>query len=146
MYYDNNHGVNTMREDTPAIAAHKKSIEYAMSGNKAAWLALFADDAELHDPAGPSPHDPEGIGFRGRERLEEFWDTMIGPTDITVAPHKRYPCGPNIVAVAQTATNNLDGLKTYIEMIAVYEVNDEGKFTRFNVYWDIDALADQLSA
>lgn len=135
-----------MDKDTPAIRAHKASIANAMAGNKEDWLALFADDAVVHDPVGKSPHDPEGAGFRGRERISEFWDTMIGPGNLTIIPHKRYPCGEDVVAVAMTAANNIGGLKTYIEMIATYEVNEAGKLQCLKVYWDVDALADQLPA
>jgi steroid delta-isomerase len=134
-----------MEKETPAIAAHKQSIANAMAGNKEAWLALFADDAVVHDPVGKSPHDPEGRGFAGRERISEFWDMMIGPGDLNIVPHKRYPCGDDVVAVAMTATNKMGDLKTYIEMVATYEVNAEGKLQTLKVYWDADALMARIS-
>ena len=135
-----------MEKDTRAIAAHKQSIANAQAGNKEAWLALFADDAVVHDPVGKSPHDPEGLGFAGRERIAEFWDMMIGPGDLTIVPHKRYPCGEDVVAVAMTAVNAIGGFKTYIEMIAAYELNDEGRISSLKVYWDVDALQEQIPA
>jgi steroid Delta-isomerase len=131
-------------KDTRAIRAHKASIANAMAGNKEAWLALFAEDAVVHDPVGKSPHDPEGTGFRGSARIAEFWDMMIGPGDLTIIPHKRYACGEDVVAVAMTAANNIGGMKTYIEMIATYEVNEAGRVTSLKVYWDVDALTEQL--
>jgi len=133
-----------MDKDTRAIRAHKASIANAMAGNKEEWLSLFAEDAVVHDPVGKSPHDPEGAGFRGKARISEFWDTMIGPGNLTIIPHKRYPCGEDVVAVAMTAANNIAGLKTYIEMIATYEVNEAGQLQTLKVYWDVDALTDQL--
>lgn len=135
-----------MDRDTAAIRAHKQSIANAMAGNKEAWLALFADDAVVYDPVGKSSHDPEGQGFRGTERISEFWDTMIGPGDLTMVPHKRFACGDDVAAVVMTATNNMGGLKTFIEMVATYEVNGDGKITTLKVYWDETALADQLPA
>ena len=135
-----------MSADTPAIRANKQSMANAMAGNKKEWLALFADDAIVHDPVGPSPHDPEGKGFQGRERISEFWDTMIGSGDLTIIPHKRLPCGDKIVAVVMTAANKIAGMKTYIEMVAVYEVNDNGKLVRLNVYWDVNSLNEQVAA
>jgi ketosteroid isomerase-like protein len=133
-----------MDKNTSAIRAHKQSIANAMAGNKEAWLALFDDNATVHDPVGKSDHDPEGKGFQGKERIAEFWDMMIGPGDLTIVPHKRYPCGDDIVAVAMTATNHIGGLKTFIEMIATYEVNAEGKLIRLQVYWDVEALSEQI--
>ena len=134
-----------MDKNTKAITAHKKSIANAMAGNKAAWLALFDENAVVHDPVGASPHDPQGLGFRGKERISESWDTMIGPGNLTVVPHKRYACGDNIVAVAMTAFNQIGDLKTYIEMIATYEVNDDGKLIALKAFWDLEALAEQLA-
>ena len=133
-----------MEKDTRAIAAHKQSIANAQAGNKEAWLALFADDAVVHDPVGKSPHDPEGLGFAGSQRIADFWDMMIGPGDLTIVPHKRYPCGDDIVAVAMTAVNAIGGFKTYIEMVATYQVNDAGKIESLKVYWDVDALQEQI--
>lgn len=100
----------------------------------------------VYDPVDKSLHDPEGLGFRGAKRISEFWDTMIGPGDLTIVPHKRYACGDDVVAVAITVTNHIDGLKTFIEMVATYEVNSDGRLTTLKVYWDEDSLADQIPA
>ena len=132
-----------MERNTPAVRAHKASIANAMAGNREAWLALFADDAVVHDPVGRSPHDPEGRGFRGRERIAEFWDMMIATGDLTIIPHKRYPCGEDVVAVAMTVANRIGEEKLYIEMIATYEVDTAGKLTSLKVYWDVEALSEQ---
>ena len=35
------------------------------AGDRDTWLSLFADDAVVQDPIGPSPFDPEGVGHRG---------------------------------------------------------------------------------
>ena len=129
-----------MEKKTAAITAHKHSIANAMAGNKEQWLAMFADDALVHDPVGISPHDPSGEGFRGKERISEFWDLMIGPGNLNIVPHKRFPCGDNIVAVAMTATNEMGDLKTYIEMVVTYEGNDRGKLILLKAYWDQDEL------
>jgi ketosteroid isomerase-like protein len=130
----------------PAIAAHRNSIAYAMAGEKEKWLALFAADAVVHDPVGPSPHDPEGKGNRGHAELAAFWDTMIGPSNLLFIPHKRIVSGPNAAAVTMTAVNYIQGLKTFIEMIAVYTVDTAGKIASLNVYWDLAALTAQLPA
>lgn len=135
-----------MTADTLAIRAHKNSIANAMAGNKEKWLALFDANAVVHDPVGPSEHDPEGKGSRGIGEISAFWDRMIGPGNLTIIPHKRIPCGDKVAAVVMTAANNVQGIKTYIEMVGVYEVNDAGKLTSLNIYWDIDALGDQLRA
>lgn len=132
------------RDDTPAIRAHKASIANAQARNKQAWLDLFADDATVHDPVGASPHDPNGEGFTGKARLEEFWDTMIATGDLIIVSHRRIASGEHHCACAVTATNKMGELKTHIEMIVTYEVNAAGKLTRLSAYWDMEALAAQL--
>ena len=136
----------SVTKDTLAITAHKNSIANAMAGNKEKWLALFDPTAIVRDPVGPSIQDPEGKGCRGIAAIADFWDRIIGPGNLTIIPHKRIPCGDKVVAVIMTAANNVQGIKTYIEMVGVYEVNDAGKLTSLNIYWDVDALAEQLRA
>ena len=83
-----------MSHPHPAINAHLASISCAQNGQKEQWLSLFADDALVHDPVGPSPHDPTGEGFTGKERLKEFWDLMIGPSTMVITSHKQIAAGP----------------------------------------------------
>lgn len=135
-----------MSRENLAIAAHKKSIACAQTGKKEEWLSLFDDNAIVRDPVGKSPHDPEGRGFQGKQRISEFWDMMIATGNLVIVPHKRIPVGEHICSVVMTATNYIAGLKTYIEMVACYEVNAAGKVVSLNVYWDVDGLGEQLAA
>ncbi|MEZ5373320.1 MAG: hypothetical protein R2704_11400 [Microthrixaceae bacterium] len=50
----------------PARAASQASMAAVTAGDRSAWLALFADDAVVEDPIGPSMFDPDGVGHRGR--------------------------------------------------------------------------------
>lgn len=129
----------------PAVQANMNSIKYAMAGDKDAWLALYTDDAEVADPVGVSPFDPAGAGHRGKAAIEKFWDTVIGPANLTITPGKRCPSGANTCAVPMTAVNDMgNGISTTVEMIAVYEVNDEGKITSMKAYWDWGVMESQL--
>lgn len=134
-----------MNDDTLAIRAHKQSIANAQNGDKDAWLSLFADDAVVFNPVGPSSHDPQGAGFAGKERIAQFWDLMIGIGDLTIVSHRRIPCGEHVCACDITATNRMGDLKTYIEMIVTYEVNGEGKLTSLKAYWDTDKVMEQVT-
>ena len=129
----------------PAVQANMNSIKYAMAGDKEAWLALYTDDAVVADPVGVSPFDPVGEGHRGKAAIEALWDAVIGPSNVTITPHKRYPSGSNTCAVPQTAVNDLgNGINTTVDMVAVYEVNDEGKITSMKAYWSWDEMTAQL--
>ena len=115
-----------------------------MAGNKEAWLDLFTEDAIIQDPVGPSMHDPEGKGFQGRARIAEFWDTVIATGDLTIVPHRRFAAGKHHAAVNMTSTNRFGDLKTFVEMVACYEVNDEGKIKSIKVYWDENVPMKQV--
>ncbi len=45
------------------------------------WLDLFADDAVVEDPIGPSPFDPEGHGHRGKAAIAAFYDNVIAGSE-----------------------------------------------------------------
>ncbi len=57
------------RSSHPAQRAAALSARYASERNKAAWLALYAEDAVIEEPVGVSPLDPQGRGHHGREAL-----------------------------------------------------------------------------
>jgi hypothetical protein len=129
----------------PAALANMNSVEFAMSKNKDAWLALYADDAIVADPVGVSPFDPSGQGHRGKAALEAFWDTVIGPSNIVMTVHQRCPSGANACGVHMTAVNDMgNGIKTAIDMIATYEVNADGKISAMRAYWSWDEMEHQL--
>ena len=79
--------------DSPAHLAGKRSREAAMARDKEAWLAVFADDAIVEDPIGPSHFDPEGKGHRGKEAIAKFYDMAIAPSELTFNFEKTYQCG-----------------------------------------------------
>ena len=65
-----------------------------MARDKEACLAVFADDAIVEDPIGPSAFDPEGKGHRGRDAISAFWDLAIAnTTKIEFFFRDTYQCG-----------------------------------------------------
>jgi len=129
-----------------AVEANKKSIKYAQEGNKEAWLALYTEDAVVCDPVGKSPMDPSGEGHRGKAAIEQFWDNVIGPSNIEINAEKRWISGDSCCCVHQVAKNDMgNGNFTYCDMLATYDVNEEGLITRMAAHWDFDDMMEQLS-
>ncbi len=129
-----------------AVQANMNSIKYAMAGDKEAWLALYADDAVVQDPVGVSPMDPTGKGHHGKAAIEQFWDTVIGPSNLEIRVDKRWTSGERCCCVAQVARNTISEDKySECDMLAVYEVNDEGLITRMAAHWDFDSVMAQLA-
>ena len=75
-----------------------------------AWLDLFADDAVVQDPIGPSPFDPEGKGHHGRDAIAAFYDTVIAPSEaITFEITESYLCGDEVADVGIIRTTLAGG-------------------------------------
>lgn len=130
----------------PAVRASQDSARHAMAGNREAWLSLFADGALLQDPVGPSGFDPRGEGYRGKRAIGRFWDDAIGKANLTIQASQRIACA-NYCAAVLHVTNDLgDGRKTKVDMVGIYEVNQDGKIASLRVYWDWDDLVAQLEA
>jgi ketosteroid isomerase-like protein len=126
---------------TSAVSsAGRLSREAAMAGDKDAWLALFADDAIVEDPIGPSHFDPEGRGHRGKAAIARFFDMAIAPSQLEFHFDKTYVCGDeeanvgHIVIVAS-------GYRVVAEGVFTYRVNAEGKIVALRAYWELDKAA-----
>lgn len=135
-----------MTDIHPAVLASMNSAKFAMARDKASWLALFAEDAYLADPVGPSPFDPKGEGYVGKPNLERFWKNAVARANLTIEAVQRIPCGNACAAVLKVTNDMGDGKKTVVDMIGIYEVNAEGLISSMKVYWSWDQLSKQLSA
>ena len=85
--------------DTPLNARELgiRSRAAVAAGDRDGWLALFADDAVVADPIGPSPFDPEGKGHHGRERIAAFYDSVIATSEaIRFEFTESYLCGDEV--------------------------------------------------
>ena len=49
-----------------ALEMAKQSMALTEAKDRDGWLALFADDAVVEDPVGPSMFDPDGKGSAAR--------------------------------------------------------------------------------
>jgi len=124
---------------TPARAAAIQSMRLSESGDGESWLALFADDAVIQDPYGPSPMDPEGRGHIGREAIEKFCAQYIRPDAIRFEIRQTISAGGACVNVGTIYTKLPGGVSSWSEVVNVYEVNDAGKITLLRSYWDFEA-------
>ena len=122
---------------SPAHLAGARSRAAASAHDKQAWLALFADDAIVEDPVGPSHLDPQGRGHRGKDAIARFYDMAIAPSELTFHFDKTYQCGNeeanvgHIVIVA-------GGYRVTAEGVFTYRVDDDGKITALRAYWEVD--------
>ena len=125
------------KTETPARLASWRSMEAVSGGKKDEWLALFAEDAVVEDPVGPSMFDAEGKGHHGKEAIAAFYDMAIAPSELTFNFEKTYQCG-NEEANVGNIVIRAAGYEVTAEGVLTYRVNDEGKIVALRAYWELD--------
>ncbi len=125
----------------PARDASLASMEAVETGDKEAWLALFAEDAVIQDPIGVSALDPTGEGHRGPAAREAFYDMIIGPNTITFDIVRSHAGGDHEVANVGTISSTMaDGSVVHTDLVITYYIDDEAKVTALRAYWEMDKL------
>ena len=124
----------------PARDAALASMQAVEAGDKASWLALFADDAVVEDPIGPSALCPDGLGHRGRAAIEAFYDNVIGPNDVTFRIEQSWAAGDEVANVGTISTTMADGLVVHTDGVFTYRVDGDGRLVALRAYWEMDRL------
>jgi ketosteroid isomerase-like protein len=106
------------------------------------WLDLFAPDAFVQDPIGPSPFDPEGKGHHGRQAIAAFYDTVIAPSEaITFEIEQSYLCGDEVADVGIIRTTIAGGShQAVVHGVYTYRSNGAGQLASLRAFWEFDAL------
>jgi len=106
------------------------------------WLDLFAPDAVVQDPIGPSPFDPDGKGHRGRKAIAAFYDTVIAPSErITFEIEHSYLCGDEVADVGVIRTTLAGGKHVaVVRGVYTYRSDGAGKLAALRAFWEFDAV------
>jgi ketosteroid isomerase-like protein len=117
-------------------------MEAVEAGDRDAWLALFADDAVVEDPIGPSPLDPEGGGHRGRDAIAAFYDAVVAPNEsVTFTIERSHAAGDEVANVGTITTTLPDGGGTvHTDLVITYRVDGDGRVAALRAYWDLAEL------
>ena len=118
----------------------RKSQAAVKAKDRAAWLSLFAPDAVVQDPIGPSPFDPDGTGHRGPEAIAAFYDTVIAPNDlITFEIENSYLCGNEVADVGVIRTVLPGGRHVaVVRGVYTYRSNGAGQLAALRAFWEFD--------
>lgn len=131
--------------DNPARRVSQRSLDCVSRKAKDEWLDLFADDAVLEDPVGPSFFDAEGKGHSGRDGIGAFWDMAIGPlVEFRATINDSFANGNNVANIGVFSTTLADGTKADTELVAAYRLNEDGKIQSLRAYWEIDRMMQTL--
>ena len=140
--------VTTTPEKTehPARLASQRSAAAVQAKDRAAWLALFADDAVVQDPVGKSFLDETGEGHRGLQAIGAFFDNNIAPVrSIRFELHDSFAAGDEVANVATIHMTLPDGTTSRCEGVFVYKVRDDGKLVSLRAFWEVDRMMATLT-
>jgi steroid Delta-isomerase len=136
------------REETSAMADDTVTARDLARRSQAAvkckdrdgWLSLFAPDAVVQDPIGPSPLDRTGDGHRGPEAIAAFYDAVIAPNEqITFEIENSYLCGSEVADVGIIRTVLPGGRHVaVVHGVYTYRCNDDGHLVALRAFWEFD--------
>jgi ketosteroid isomerase-like protein len=130
---------NAPNDPHPARAASQRSYSAVAKGDLAGWLAVYAPDAVIEDPVGPSMFDPEGNGHHGHLGMAAFWAQAIAPIsrfEFVISDSFANPGGGTCANIGQIRTYFADGGHATTDLVMVYVVDDGGLVTSMRAFWE----------
>jgi steroid Delta-isomerase len=129
-------------QQSPVVTASEASWRCVQAGDREGWLALMSEDIVIEDPIGESVTNPDGNGVRGKEAVGAFFDTNIGPNQLTVTREETFPSSsPNEIAyVLVLHTKFPNGFTATVRGAFTYKVDDAGLITNLRGFWNLDAM------
>ena len=123
----------------PARVAATRSMDAVTRGAKDEWLALFAEDAVVEDPVGPSMFDPNGAGHHGKAAISAFWDKAIALAErFEFNIVDSFAAGEEVANVGTISAFLPGGVRVDTEGVFVYRVNDAGLIRSLRAFWETD--------
>jgi steroid Delta-isomerase len=118
----------------------RRSQAAVRAKDRATWLGLFAPDAIVQDPVGPSPFDATGAGHHGPAAIAAFYDTVIAPNErITFEIEGSYLCGDEVADVGVIRTVLPGGAHVAIvHGVYTYRSNGAGQIAALRAFWEFD--------
>ena len=135
------------------LALAEQSPQAVAEHDKDAWLDLFAWYNLVEDPVGSAPH-VGGIydqrqGYRGRGRLERFYETFIAPNSIRFEVHQDIVCGLHVMRDITIVITMSPDVMVRVPVHLLYELTpEEGrlKIFRLAAHWELwPMLRQQMS-
>lgn len=106
--------------------------------DETAWVASFARNGALHDPADAPP-------FIGVDALRGFFQAACGAfAALTLTAENVFVCGSQAAVKFQGEGVGKNGRAVRFEGIDVFDINASGRIQRVRGYWDAAALFAQL--
>jgi ketosteroid isomerase-like protein len=118
----------------------RRSQAAVRAKDRTAWLSLFAPDAVVQDPVGPSPFDEAGAGHHGTAAIAAFYDAVIAPNEsITFEIESSYLCGAEVADVGVIRTVLPGGRHVaVVHGVYTYRASETGQIAALRAFWEYD--------
>jgi steroid Delta-isomerase len=111
-------------------ATIERYVEAFSAGDRAGYLALFADDATVEDPVGADV-------ARGAAAIAAFWDGVRAmAAEITLTRTGAIRIAAGEAAWPVRAVTNLGEVRLGVDIIDVMVFDDDGRITSLRAFWD----------
>jgi len=128
---------NAPAADHPARAASQRSYAAVARGDLEEWLTVYAEDAVIEAPVGPSMFDPDGRGHHGHDVIRAFWELAIAPiASFRFVIHDSHANGRTCANVGTITTSFPDGSQVDTDLVMVYTVGEDGRVASMRAYWE----------
>ena len=128
---------NAPDTDHPARVASQRSYAAVAEGDLEEWLTVYAEDAVIEDPVGPSMFDPDGKGHRGHDGIRAFWELAIAPVaSFRFLIHDSHANGNTCANVGTITTTLPDGGTVDTDLVMVYTVRGDGRVLSMRAFWE----------
>jgi hypothetical protein len=122
------------------LAAVERSPQAVIAHDRTAWVGVFTSDARVEDPVGASPHV-------GHDQIYRFYDTFIGPRDITFHRDLDIVNGCAVVRDLELEVVMGSAVTMFIPAFLRYDlrdVNGDWKVAELRAYWELPAMMLQF--
>ena len=122
------------------LATVERSPAAAAAHDRAGWVGLFTPDGRVEDPVGSRPHV-------GTEQISRFYDTFIGPRDITFHRDLDIVRGTTVIRDLQLEVAMGSAVTMHIPAILRYDLREsDGRWQllRLRAYWELPAMMRQF--
>lgn len=122
------------------LAAVERSPQAAAAHDRAGWVSLFTADGRIEDPVGSRPHV-------GHQQIGRFYDTFIGPRDITFHRDLDIVFGAVVLRDLELEVAMGRGVTMYIPAFLRYDLREEqGQWHigELRAYWELPAMMAQF--
>jgi steroid Delta-isomerase len=125
-----------------ALEMSKKSMAMSEAKDRDGWLGLFAEDAVVEDPVGPSFVDPDGTGQRGIEAITAFYDKVVSQSEaLKFTIRQSIECGDEVCNIGELRITLPGNQVGTVQIANIYKVNAEGKLASLRSFWEQDKLS-----